>query len=117
VQLVDQQDKKSPFYKFACIYLPTAFDLPKDDEGPRFIIYATNLQTGVSFRFSRPYMGDYIIGLSDEPIPNENQSGHRYSEYLASIDEIEKATGLDFLSALSADEQREIESEPADRAW
>jgi endonuclease G len=50
-------------------------------------------------------------------IPNENQSGHRYSEYLASIDEIEKATGLDFLSALSADEQREIESEPADRAW
>jgi NTE family protein len=42
-------------------------DLPTDDEGPRFNIYATNMQTGVSFRFSRPYMGDYIIGLSDDP--------------------------------------------------
>jgi NTE family protein len=42
-------------------------DLPSDEQGPRFIIYATNLQTGVSFRFSRPYMGDYVIGLSDDP--------------------------------------------------
>ncbi len=42
-------------------------DLPRDDEGPRFIIYATNLQTGVSFRFSRPYMGDYRIGRVDNP--------------------------------------------------
>lgn len=45
----------------------TLQNLPSDEEGPRFIIYATNLQTGVSFRFSRPYMGDYIIGLSDDP--------------------------------------------------
>jgi NTE family protein len=45
----------------------TLQDLPSDEEGPRFIIYATNLQTGVSFRFSRPYMGDYVIGLSDDP--------------------------------------------------
>ena len=45
----------------------TLRDLPRDDDGPRFIIYATNLQTGSSFRFSRPYMGDYLIGLSDDP--------------------------------------------------
>jgi NTE family protein len=45
----------------------TLRDMPSDQEGPRFIIYATNLQTGVGFRFSRPYMGDYIIGLSDDP--------------------------------------------------
>ena len=34
---------------------------------PRFIFGATNLQTGRSFRFSKPYMGDYRIGLIDEP--------------------------------------------------
>lgn len=40
--------------------------LPDDDarEGPRFIIYATNMQSGVSFRFSRPYIADYRIGLN-----------------------------------------------------
>ncbi len=45
----------------------TLAQLPTDDQGPRFIIYATNLQTGVSFRFSRPYLGDYRIGLLDHP--------------------------------------------------
>lgn len=45
----------------------TLQDLPSDDDGPRFIIYATNLQTGASFRFSRPYMADYTIGQFDIP--------------------------------------------------
>jgi NTE family protein len=30
---------------------------------PRFVFNATNLQTGRSFRFSKPYVGDYRIGL------------------------------------------------------
>ena len=34
---------------------------------PRFVFNATNLATGVSFRFSKPYAGDYRIGLI--PIP------------------------------------------------
>ena len=44
----------------------TLRSLPDDEagEGPRFIIYATNMQSGVSFRFSRPYMADYRIGLN-----------------------------------------------------
>lgn len=41
--------------------------LPKKGEGPRFIIYATSLQTGRSVRFSQPYMADYLVGLLDEP--------------------------------------------------
>lgn len=41
----------------------TLQDLPSDEEGPRFTIYATSLQTGSSVRFSRPYMADYKIGL------------------------------------------------------
>lgn len=31
--------------------------------GPRFVFNATNYATGVSFRFSPPYCGDYRIGL------------------------------------------------------
>jgi len=34
---------------------------------PRFVINATNLATGVSFRFSKPYAGDYRIGLLRDP--------------------------------------------------
>jgi len=42
-------------------------DLPADDEGPRFTIYATNLQTGASVRFSRPYLADYHLGRIASP--------------------------------------------------
>ena len=47
----------------------TLRNLPDDikGEGPRFIIYATNLQTGVSVRFSKPFIGDYRLGLLDNP--------------------------------------------------
>lgn len=34
---------------------------------PRFVINATNFATGVSFRFSKPYAGDYRIGLIRNP--------------------------------------------------
>jgi len=37
-------------------------DLPSDDQGPRFVINATNVQTGALWRFSKPYMGDYKVG-------------------------------------------------------
>jgi NTE family protein len=45
----------------------TLQDLPSDREGPRFTIYATNLQTGVSVRFSHPYMADYRLGEIKSP--------------------------------------------------
>ena len=35
-------------------------DLPTDP--PRFVINATNVQTGALFRFSRPYLADYRVG-------------------------------------------------------
>jgi NTE family protein len=43
----------------------TLQDLPLDK--PRFVINATNFGTGVSFRFSRAYAGDYRIGLIENP--------------------------------------------------
>jgi NTE family protein len=42
----------------------TLQDLP---DRPRFIFNATNFMTGVVFRFSKPYAGDYLIGLIDRP--------------------------------------------------
>lgn len=41
--------------------------LPDDSDGPRFVINATNVQTGALWRFSRPYMGDYRVGLIADP--------------------------------------------------
>jgi len=36
-------------------------------DAPTFVFSATNLQTGRNFRFSKPYMGDYRIGLIRKP--------------------------------------------------
>ena len=36
------------------------------DTGPRFVFNSTNLSTGASFRFSKPYCGDYRIGLIED---------------------------------------------------
>jgi NTE family protein len=45
----------------------TLQDLPADDEGPRFVLNATSLQSKVLWRFSRPFMGDYRVGLIRNP--------------------------------------------------
>ncbi|HSH93228.1 MAG: patatin-like phospholipase family protein [Candidatus Methylacidiphilales bacterium] len=45
----------------------TLQDLPEDGKGPRFVINATNVQSAALWRFSRPYMGDYLTGLYRHP--------------------------------------------------
>jgi NTE family protein len=47
----------------------TLQDLPDDavGQGPRFVINATNVQSAALWRFSRPYMGDYRVGLVFQP--------------------------------------------------
>ncbi|HEY7032294.1 MAG TPA: patatin-like phospholipase family protein [Thermomicrobiales bacterium] len=45
----------------------TLQDLPDDAAGPRFVLNATNLQSGVLWRFSRPYAADYLVGRIDQP--------------------------------------------------
>src|SRR5262245_7659112 len=45
----------------------TLRDLPSDGQGPRFVINATNVQTRVLWRFSKPFMGDYRVGLIPNP--------------------------------------------------
>jgi NTE family protein len=42
----------------------TLQDLP---EHPRFVLNATNLQSGALVRFSRPYAADYLVGTIDGP--------------------------------------------------
>ena len=41
--------------------------LPDDDSGPRFVICATNLESGTLFRFSQPYAADYRVGRISTP--------------------------------------------------
>ncbi len=36
-------------------------------DAPRFVFNATSLQTGVLWRFSKPYMGDWKVGLVNNP--------------------------------------------------
>ena len=45
----------------------TLQDLPDDSEGPRFIINATNVKTGSLWRFSKPYIADYRVGMIENP--------------------------------------------------
>jgi len=47
----------------------TLHHLPDDTgkKAPRFVINATNIQSSALWRFSRPYMGDYRVGLVDAP--------------------------------------------------
>jgi NTE family protein len=40
----------------------TLESLPTDQQGPRFVINATSVQTGALVRFSRPYIADYTVG-------------------------------------------------------
>lgn len=42
----------------------TLQELPDE---PRFVVNATNLQTGALWRFSKPYMADYTIGMVPNP--------------------------------------------------
>ncbi len=43
----------------------TLQDLP---DAPRFVINATNVQSGALWRFSKPYMADYRVGMVRNPI-------------------------------------------------
>ncbi len=47
----------------------TLCDLPDDatKKAPRFVINATNVMSAALWRFSRPYMGDYRVGLVINP--------------------------------------------------
>jgi NTE family protein len=54
-------------YKKHLLGSATLQDLPSDEEGPRFVINATNLQSGVLWRFSRPYARDYKVGEIASP--------------------------------------------------
>lgn len=57
-------DKVAKAYRKHLFGSKTLQDLP---QRPRFVINATNVQTGALWRFSRPYMGDYRVGRIFDP--------------------------------------------------
>ena len=50
-------------------------------------------------------------------MPNKNLSEDHYRDYLTTIDAIESATGIDFLSALPVAVQNVVESNRAQTVW
>ena len=58
-------DKVAGAYRKHLFGDATLQDLP--DDPPRFVINATNVQTGVLWRFSKPYMRDYLVGEVKNP--------------------------------------------------
>ncbi len=58
-------DKVAKAYRKHLFGNATLQDLP--DDPPRFVINATNVQTGVLWRFSKPYMRDYQVGEVKRP--------------------------------------------------
>jgi len=57
-------DKVTDAYRQHLFDGATLQDLPPE---PRFVINATNVQSGALFRFSRPYIADYRVGLIENP--------------------------------------------------
>jgi NTE family protein len=61
-------DKIAASYRKYLFGHRTLQDLPKDPEnGPRFVINATNVQSGALWRFSRDYAGDWRVGRIPDP--------------------------------------------------
>jgi endonuclease G len=70
--------------------------------------------------------GFYMILLDEQEgrlraeaflFPQEPASGARLEDFLTSIDEVERRTGLDFLNQLPANEQAALEARVASRVW
>jgi NTE family protein len=57
-------DRVSAFYDRHLFHGATLQDMP---DAPRFVINATNVETGSLWRFMKPYMRDYRVGQIDAP--------------------------------------------------
>jgi NTE family protein len=57
-------DRVSALYRKHLFGDATLQDLP---DAPRFVINATNVETGSLWRFSKPYMRDYKVGMVEHP--------------------------------------------------
>ncbi len=60
-------DHVADHYDSLLFHGKTLQDLPDDAEGPRFVINATNVQSGVLMRFSKPYLRDFRVGQVLKP--------------------------------------------------
>ena len=57
-------DRVAEAYDEHLFHGKTLQDLPDE---PRFVINATNVQSGALWRFTKPYMGDYRVGKVEKP--------------------------------------------------
>jgi NTE family protein len=64
-------DRVAAAYEHHLFGAATLQDLP---DTPRFVINATNVQSGVLWRFMKPYMRDYRVGEVKSPMLNVSQA-------------------------------------------
>jgi NTE family protein len=65
---VEASDRVIAAYRKFLFGEATLQDLPDDKEGaPRFVLNASNVQSGVLWRFMKPYMRDYRVGEVRRP--------------------------------------------------
>jgi NTE family protein len=82
-------------------------DLP-DPPAPRFVLNATNVQTGALWRFSKPFMGDYRVGLTMAPSTSLALAVTASSAFPPFLSPVTlDAAGLVFVADGKADLQRE----------
>ena len=83
-------------------------------KAPRFVINATNLATGVLFRFSQPFMGDWLIGRVADPyvrVSTAVAASGAFPPFFSPLRlDLRKATWMDDDATLGTPEFR---SEPA----
>ncbi len=60
-------DRIAGYYRKYLYGEATLQDLPSDTDGPRFVINASNMQSGALWRFMKPYMRDYRVGEVTHP--------------------------------------------------
>ncbi len=80
-------------------------DLP---DAPRFVINATNLQSGVLWRFSKPYMRDYRVGEIESPdleVARAVAASSAFPPFLSPV--ILKRQTSDYVANSGTDLQRE----------
>jgi NTE family protein len=70
----------------------TLQDLP---DQPRFVINATNVQSGVLWRFSKPYMGDYRVGRVRQPAVSLARAVAASSAFPPVLSPVEMRLGAD----------------------
>ena len=97
--------------------------LGEDDKGEILVAVPDGFYKIIIKESDDPKKPDVLAFIYPHAIlPSKNRKpskskGYPHEEFLVSVDEVERLTGLDFFTTLTAAEQEAIEKEPAADVW